>query len=58
VPLIAAAVASLEPEEERARRVIDRLGPSPRTLRRLASKGFREETLEPLVADVEGGDVP
>jgi regulatory protein len=56
--LVDAAVAALEPEEERARRVVERLGLTPKTLRRLASKGFRAETLEPFVAELDGGAVP
>jgi SOS response regulatory protein OraA/RecX len=55
--LVASAVAALEPEEERARRAVERLGLTPKTLRRLAAKGFREETLERLVADVDDGAV-
>jgi len=41
-----AALAGLEPEVERARRVVDRRGRGPRTARYLAAKGFGEEALE------------
>lgn len=41
-----AALAGLEPEVERARRVVDRRGGGPRTARYLAAKGFGEEALE------------
>ena len=40
------AVGALEPEAERARRLIERRGPGPRTARYLASRGFGEETVE------------
>jgi SOS response regulatory protein OraA/RecX len=57
--LIAAALAALEPERERAARVVEQRGRSPRTARYLAAQGFSQETLEPLlerlVADF-GGD--
>jgi len=46
--LIDAALAALEPEPERARRLVETLGRSARTLRRLAARGFAEEALEPL----------
>ena len=51
VELVESALASLEPEPDRARRLVDALGGTPRTLRRLARKGFRAETLEAVVAD-------
>jgi SOS response regulatory protein OraA/RecX len=40
------AVGALEPETERAKRLIERRGPGPRTARYLASHGFGEEALE------------
>ncbi len=49
--LVAAAIAALEPELERARRVVVAHGSVPRTLRRLAAKGFGEDVLDSLVAD-------
>jgi SOS response regulatory protein OraA/RecX len=49
--LVDEAVERLEPELERARTIVAARGASPRTLRRLAAKGFSEETIETLVAD-------
>jgi SOS response regulatory protein OraA/RecX len=40
------ALETLEPERERAARLIERRGPGPGTARYLASKGFGEEALE------------
>ena len=48
-----ARLASLEPEWARASRIVASRGLSLRTVRYLASRGFTEDTLEPLVADVE-----
>ena len=48
-----AATAALEPEPERAARVVEARGASVRTVRYLASRGFSEETLEPLIAEIE-----
>lgn len=53
----AAALAELEPEGERAARVVARLGTHPRAVRRLASRGFADETLEPLIAELGDGTV-
>ena len=50
-----AAVESLEPERVRAARLATARGVSPRTLRYLASRGFSEEALEGLVAELESG---
>jgi SOS response regulatory protein OraA/RecX len=52
--LTADVIALLEPETERARRVVAAEGRSPRVLRKLAAKGFSEEALEGLIAD--GGE--
>jgi len=49
---IRAALEALEPEPIRADRIIEERGRTPRTARHLASKGFSEETLEALVADL------
>lgn len=46
------AIAALEPEEARAQRLVAARGSSLKTLRFLGSKGFSEETLEQLVADL------
>lgn len=44
------AMTALEPESERAARVVDRRGASPATARLLASRGFDEALVEALVA--------
>ena len=46
-------LAALEPERERAERVVARRGGSPKTARLLASRGFGEE----IVSLVAGGSV-
>lgn len=45
-PVVAAAVAGLEPESDRSRDVIERRGTGPRTARYLAGRGFGEEVIE------------
>jgi regulatory protein len=47
--VIEASLESLEPEAERARRLVERRGPGMKTARYLASKGFGEEALEAAV---------
>ena len=47
---VEAALASLEPERERAERVIERRGGGPATARLLAGRGFAEEAVEAAVA--------
>jgi len=54
-PVTRSIVAELEPEAERAVRIVAARGRSPRTIRYLASKGFSEETLEPYIAEIENG---
>jgi regulatory protein len=50
------AVASLQPELERAAAIVASLGASPRTAARLARKGFGEEAVEAAAgAFAEGG---
>jgi len=49
---IRAAIDGLEPESIRAAAIVEARGPSPRTVRYLAGKGFSEATLEPLIADL------
>jgi len=46
------ALGALEPEPVRAARIVESRGRTPKTARYLASKGFSEEALEPLVADL------
>ena len=55
--LIVHAIATLEPEAARAARILAAHGNTPRTLRRLAAKGFGEEALEALVADRPGTEL-
>lgn len=49
---VAAAIDALEPEAERARRLLELHGVSPAVLRRLAARGFSRDTLEDLAAFV------
>jgi regulatory protein len=44
--LVEDALAALEPERERAERIIARLGNGPKTARLLASRGFDHEVVE------------
>jgi regulatory protein len=48
---IAAAIAGLETESERARALIGRMGRSPKTARRLAAKGFSADAVEAALGD-------
>jgi SOS response regulatory protein OraA/RecX len=48
---IVTALAALEPESRRARDLVARLGPSPKTARRLAAKGFSADTVEAALGD-------
>ncbi len=52
-PLVETTLAALEPERERAERVVARRGGGPKTARLLASRGFGEE----VVSLVAGGGV-
>jgi regulatory protein len=49
---VAAAVAALAPECERAAALLDREGRSARTARRLLARGFDPETVEAALGDV------
>ena len=51
-------IARLEPESARAARIVSARGCTPRTIRYLASRGFAEESLEDLIANVENGALP
>jgi hypothetical protein len=51
-------IARLEPESARAARIVAARGRTPRTIRYLASRGFAEESLEDLIANVENGALP
>jgi SOS response regulatory protein OraA/RecX len=48
--LVGAAIAALEPEDDRAARIIDERGGGPRTARFLAARGFGEAAVERAVA--------
>jgi SOS response regulatory protein OraA/RecX len=54
--LIEEAVAGLEAEPERARRLIDRRGRGPRTARYLAARGFGDEAVEAAAGPAFGQD--
>ena len=53
-----AAVSELEPEDARAARIVEVRGRTARTLRYLASRGFGEESLDGLVAELEDRALP
>ena len=53
VEVVGAALAGLEPERERAARIVERRGPGVKTARYLAAKGFGEDVLEGIVAQGE-----
>jgi SOS response regulatory protein OraA/RecX len=44
--LVEAVVGALEPERARAERIVERRGPSLKTARHLARKGFSEHSIE------------
>ena len=48
--LVDLALGQLEPERERAARIVERRGSSVKTARYLASRGFGEDALEGIVA--------
>jgi regulatory protein len=52
-PVARQALSALEPESERAARIVEARKVSARTIRHLASRGFSEETLEALIAEFE-----
>lgn len=52
------AVAALEPERDRAARIVVARGLSPRTARFLAAKGFAAELVEDVVAELESRALP
>lgn len=54
--LVEAALDELEPEAERARRIVDRRGNGLRTARYLAGKGFGEEAVEAALGDAFAPD--
>ena len=52
----AAAVAGLEPEPERAARLVARSGRSAKTAAQLGRKGFSEDTIDTVIGLEIGGD--
>jgi SOS response regulatory protein OraA/RecX len=52
--VVEAALAALDPEPERARRLLDERGRTVKTIRWLAAKGFDASTLEDLAAFADG----
>ena len=52
------ALQALDPERERAERIVSRRGPGPRTARYLARKGFPEDLAELAYAEGIAEDVP
>jgi regulatory protein len=55
---IEAALASLDPESARVRRIVKTRGRGLRTARYLAQKGFSEETIESLYEEPVAEDAP
>jgi SOS response regulatory protein OraA/RecX len=53
---VEAALAALQPEQERARELAERLGPTPKTLSQLRRKGFGADSLESAFGDVIAGN--
>jgi regulatory protein len=54
--LVAESLAALEPEEERARAIIERDGRTVRIARRLAARGFSAESVEAATGNVAAGE--
>lgn len=55
--LAESAIAALEPETERARRLATRRGATAKTARWLASRGFTRDSVEAAIADNEGAEL-
>ncbi len=53
--VVRAVLEALEPEAERAARIVAARGVSLRTLRALGGKGFSEAALEPFIAHLDDG---
>jgi SOS response regulatory protein OraA/RecX len=51
------AVSALEPEIERARRLLARGGATAKTARRLASHGFAPDSIEAAIAEDKGAEL-
>lgn len=55
--VVDAALLTLAPEVERATAIVERRGPSPRTARYLAGKGFSDEIVGGVVASGTGDEL-
>jgi regulatory protein len=55
--LIEGALETIEPEDERARLVVERRGAGPKTARYLGGKGFSDETIAGVVASRSGDEL-
>jgi regulatory protein len=56
--LVESAVGALQPEGARAKRIVERRGASIRTARRLASKGFSEDSIEGACGEAIAEEAP
>jgi regulatory protein len=56
-PAVEDALATLAPEVDRARAVVERRGSVPKTARYLAGKGFSEDSISAAVAAAAGGEL-
>jgi regulatory protein len=55
--LIDGALEAIEPEADRARRIVRRRGPGPKTARYLSGRGFSEEVVSGAVAEPRRDEV-
>ena len=56
--LVEAALGSLEPETDRARRIVRARGRSAKTARYLHGRGYARETVSAVIASGDGGELP
>jgi regulatory protein len=52
------ALGAVEPELDRARRIVHARGPSPKTARYLRGRGYSYETVSAVVASAEASELP
>lgn len=57
-PVARDAVSQIDPEPARVSAIVDVRGRTPRTIRYLAGRGFAEESLADLIAELENGALP
>lgn len=55
--VVDAALVTVAPEAERARAIVERRGPGPKTARYLAGKGFSEDAVAGVVAPGTGDEL-